>query len=647
MYFQKEDKMLVEDEFVGEEFEQNDASTKILVKKRQDTRSMKEGQIALQGSIESFVTQVKENGNVKNMDTTTPPPIKMTKKKDGSGAEFPAAIPCNVRLTDFPPVKDLVVPNGNAWNIKFTVGYIDEKAENFLKRHCKEAWSPEHVGSVNDKYAKIRTFIDQDEKLVTQLWQTINRNEVHKVKANGAKESVLRQKIPPANTVFLVQPSTPCKFTNVVPEIWVSTQEIEIKEDENKRKETVLVSYLSFNCKGQVSIHEDYNPNLTRTERLHETENPYIHNLVPIIELQNKRVPPPKSAYFYVKERMQTPWNPSCSPDMKGITVMRNTDTDISDYRSNKTNGPALNIRFNLYQWTGRPNTSERYIVKVIGQSDCWKNYGILDAEYYAMIVGANVDLPIHIQATLWEKPTITHDSNDPKTINNKPELINIRGYYIFGGIVVPDFLRHFKTKGLRVSTEWVLNEFSYWESENKATKRRQINLKPVDETLANPVNANGLQDSVVALGNGYYPTDGSDATPECGKYHAFSGNIASLFEGQHDFYVLTSRILSFDEKIKYAGGVYADELIDQLRGPDKKGLFYWIYAVKKDARMAKDFGKSRLPAAIAAAAVVSAPPSPNKKRDSPDRGGDGEEEEEGVMEEEEEDEEIIRPTKK
>jgi hypothetical protein len=639
---------MLSDEFVGEEFEQNDASTKVLVKKRQDTRSMKEGQIALQGSIESFVTQVKENGIFRNMDTATPPPVKMSKKKDGSGAEFPTAIPCNVRLTDFVPVKDLVVPEGNSWKIKFNVGYID-KAEDFLKKHCKEAWAPEHVSSVNDKYARIRTFIDKDEKTITHLWQTINKNEVHKVKASGAKESVLRQKIPPTNTVFLVQPSTPCKFTNVVPEIWVSTQDVEIKE-EDKRKETVLMSYTSFNCKGQVTIHEDYNPNLTRTERLHETENPYVHNLVPVIELQTKRVPPPRSAYFYVKERMQTPWNPACSPDMKGITVMRNTDTEITDYHSNKTNSAALNVRFNLYQWTGRPNTSERYIVKVIGVSDCWKNYGILDPEYYALIVGANVDLPIHIQATLWEKATITHDSNDPKTINNKPELVNIRGYYIFGGIVVPDFLRHFKTKGLRVSNDWVLSEFSYWESENKATKRRQINLKPLDETIANPVNANGLQDSVVALGNGYYPTDGSDASPECGKYHAFSGNIASLFEGQHDFYVLTSRVLSFDEKIKYAGGVYADELINQLRGPDKKGLFYWIYAVKKDARMAKSFGVTR-PAVAVSAFVDSPSAGASKKRESPDAEGEDEEEQQQQQQmqydEEDEEEEISRPTKK
>lgn len=640
MYFQKEDKML-SDEFVGEEFEQNDASTKALVKKRQDTRSMKEGQIALSGSIESFVTQVKEGGAVKNMDTPTPPPVKMSKKKDGSGAEFPAAIPCNVRLTDFVPVKDLVIPEGNAWKIKFSVGYID-KTEEFLKAHCKEAW--EHKDSVNDKYARIRTFIDQSGNLTKSLWQTINKNEVHKVKASGSKESVLRQKIQPSNTVFLVQPSTPCRFTNVIPEIWVSTQDVEIKE-EDKKKEKVVMPYLSFNCKGQVSIHEDYNPNLTRTERMHETENPYVHNLVPVIELQTKRLPPPKSVYFYVKERMQTPWNPSCPPDMKGITVMRNTDTDTNDYHSNKTNGPALNIRFNLYQWTGRPSTSERYIVKVIGVNDCWKNYGIMDSEYYALIVGANVDLPIHIQATLWEKATITHESNDPKTINNKPELVNIRGYYIFGGVVVPDFLRHFKSKGLKVSSDWVLSEFSYWETENKATKRRQVNLKPLDETIANPVNANGLQDSVIALGNGYYPTDGSDPNPECGRYHAFSGNIASLFEGQHDFYVLTSRVLSFDEKTKYAGGVYADELINQLRGPDKKGLFYWIYAVKKDAKMAKGFGEPKVPATLSVGAFINSPAA--KKRESPD-APDEEEVMVAMAEEyEDEEEEIIRPTKK
>jgi hypothetical protein len=251
-----------------------------------------------------------------------------------------------------------------------------------------------------------------------------------------------------------------------------------------------------------------------------------------------------------------------------------------------------------VYQWTGRPNSKQKYIVMCRANKEkakaLWRVYGITSDDAYAMIIGAHPDLPLHLEAELGYKQTIEHESNNPTTINDKPEVANVCGYYTYWiNNLVPDFLRYFITSGIRLSPKYVEQEFSYWESENKATKAKRVILKPLDPTKMNPLNEMKLSSPVLALGNGYYPPV-NDMHPESGKYHAYDGNIAPvIFDGKHDFYVLTSFIPGTEaQRIEHGAhvGHVADDYLNTLKAVHP-GLFYWIYAVRKDAKMAKNFG--------------------------------------------------------
>jgi hypothetical protein len=236
-----------------------------------------------------------------------------------------------------------------------------------------------------------------------------------------------------------------------------------------------------------------------------------------------------------------------------------------------------------------------RYKVKFIGKGDdIWRNYGITTLDAYAMIVGANPELPVHIKAALWEQMTVNHEANRAELINNKPELENMRGYYFYGGTLVPDFLRYFRTSGIHVSAEYVAKEFSNWETVVKKTGKSSYRLQPLDHTKANPINSNGILSAVLALGNGFIPKkDAPDAA--LGVNHAFEGDISPLFEGGHEFYVLWSYVMTSEERTKYCGpnGAVADDFLNHLK--EKEGIYYWIYAVRKDAKMGKSFLKARL----------------------------------------------------
>ena len=70
------------------------------------------------------------------------------------------------------------------------------------------------------------------------------------------------------------------------------------------------------------------------------------------------------------------------------------------------------------------------------------------------------------------------------------------------------------------------------------------------------------------------------------GINHAYDGPITELFEGKHDFYFLQSKPLTTEEINAYAGtGKEADGFLTELK--EKFRVHYWIYAVRKDAKLA------------------------------------------------------------
>ncbi len=627
----------MEDEVIDECFMQNVTASKDIVTKRQNARSVKEGEACLTGTIESYVVSVTDKNGVHNVNKLEPPPLEMRTARDGK-KKYPAAITTNVRLEAITPIPDQVVErtDGKAgWRVRQQVNYFEEATKYFAKNRGL-IWSVD----CDEEHQRMQEFVTQTGDLITERWVSYSPGDMVKVKIGDTKDNVFRKDNPDKPGMKLVQPSTPVKFLKVEADVYINVVERTVSATdgargdeanaaaaadtgaadtttpaaggdtkEGTRKIKVLQISPSFRAKA-TDISENYDANLAHTERLHELRDPNAHNMVPVECLRSKTMTAPRSAYFYVKKRRMTPWDPKTTdPKTRGVTIIRDEAPDQRDFMTEfqEVKYPTCVIRFNVWQWLAgdeKKNVRNRYVVTVRQKKgdELWRKFGITQLESYAFIVGANLELPLHIDAELWEGSVINHESNKPEVINNKPELVDIRGYYVYGlKDIVPDFLRFFRTSGTRVSAEFVSKEFLYWEGVNKLTQRTKIVLQPIDDSVENPVNVGKIMSPVLALGNGWFPgcDDGGktpDAKPEVGLNHAFKGDIAPLFEGTHEFYVLTSYSnWTTDERLKWTGpnAPYADEFITALKKDHK--IRYWIYAVRKDAKMSKTFAAGKI----------------------------------------------------
>jgi hypothetical protein len=276
------------------------------------------------------------------------------------------------------------------------------------------------------------------------------------------------------------------------------------------------------------------------------------------------------------------------------------TGGDFKSEFNNETTG-TCKISFNLFQWRGRPNVEERYVVKLAcAQKDrerIWTAYGITNIDAYETIVSANPELPVHVEASLWDSPTKGHTGNAPETIRATEDVATVRGYYVYGITeLVPDYLRFFHSpRGLKLSRDFVLKEFANWNMTN-AAGRQTVKFDTQNERIRrNPVNVFGDKGVVTALGNGQLrdPTDLSSEPLNL----AFSGDATTLFAGRHDFYVLIGHHMTEEEAHTWAGPTpsngspYADGYIENLRAAARAAnrvFYYWIFALLKDAKKAK-----------------------------------------------------------
>jgi hypothetical protein len=376
-------------------------------------------------------------------------------------------------------------------------------------------------------------------------------------------------------------------------------------------KETFIDGYCSLSA-ARFNVSDDYDPFMPLSERMHETYDAAQHRLVPIADWKARIVQPPETtAYFYVSKLFE-----SDRSKPHGVDTARVKEADPSDFMGETSKGERyakVTTRFDVFQWTGAPTANDpRYVVKVRDQTDfAWRQYGITDMEHYGMIISNMPEIPLHIIAKIWEGPTLEHEANKPsemaKAVAKEPLLASIRGYYVYGQQeVIPDLYRYFCTQGIQLSAERVREEFNLWESVNQRTKKPVIQLKPFEggAKAVNPVNVNGLLSAVIALGNGFCADPNSETGNDRGRFHAYDGNIWPLFEGRHRFYVLWSYGGMTDaDRAQYCGKdlVYADDLLNRLKQTEKS-FRYWIYAVRKNVRVAANFPR---PAAAAPAPVV------------------------------------------
>lgn len=587
-----------------------------MVQINQDQRPLKDGQMLFKGTYETLVLTV----NGKSVIEARPPLEHMKATTMDGSKKYPAAMPFFFRIEsvgpEIPGLCEALTDGKPGWRVMAKVKYF-KQGEDYL-RECKEkAWRVAgERGEYPPELQAVRDFITADGTLINQKWLRDAPGDQIKMKLRDGKDNIFRQENPDQPGMLLVQPSTPLILPNVQAVVWV-----DCKEDEEtlplpegapkdakpeKRKVKRLIAYNTYECKGKASVAPDYDKNMCLSERKHANNDASKHQMVPIEEFASRTRIPPASAYFYVAPWYVTPWIPSGNPNAQGISMHRDhcMEGDFS-YTFGEETTHNLVIRLNVFQWHGRPSisTDERYVVKLVctarDKDRICGSYGITDLEAYEAIQAANLALPVHIEAKLWEGPTLGHPSNAPDVIRASDAVATVRGYYVYGiGEAVPDFLRYFRgPRSLKVSRDWVLKEFANWHTKNVAG-RESLFFTPaedkVDRVRRNPVNVfGGDKGVVVALGNGQLknPNDLRSAP----LYLGYAGEAMTLFTGIHDFYVLISHTLNDEEAACWAGpnptaAPFADALIDTLKqaakGAEKK-FHYWIYALRKDAKRA------------------------------------------------------------
>jgi hypothetical protein len=653
----------MDEDIIDESFMQSALASKDIVAKRQNTRSAKDGEVAVTGTIESYTARVPVPGKgMRTVTTPTPPPTEMRPTRDGK-KKYPAALTLNVKLESLSLIEGEIKArtDGKAgWSVRQQLKYFSD-ATDYFSKHRGFIWSED----CDEDHKRMRDFVSITGSVATERWMPYSKGDMVKVKVSDNKDNVFRKDVPDKPGLRLVQPSTPVVFLNVETEVWINIVERTTDDEtaggasgateggggaaagapaaaaaaaaEAAGAKKVVTKALQispmFNCKGGTVISEDYDPTMPHTERLHDQRDANAHNMVPVECLRDKTMTVPRSAYFYVKKTRQTRWSPDSDPQLRGVTIVRDEVQDLKDFVSEfqDVKYPCCVVRFNVWQWHAgdkKKNERNRYhvVARAKKEDNLWRKFGITQLDPYAFIVGSNLDLPLHLDVEVWEGITVSNESNKLDKINNKDEVKDMRGYYTYGiKDIVPDFLRHFRTNGMRVSTAWVSKEFRYWETTNRATGRAVVRLHPVDDKVDNPVNAGGILSAVLALGNGWYPMlddpNAKDPNDQVGVNHAYKGDIAPLYEGTHDFYVLTSYCnWTPEDKQKWLGphAPPADDFVDVLKS--KFRVHYWIYAVRKDAKMSLSYTKAVLAgqtptAAIAPVVAAAAPVAPVQEK--------------------------------
>jgi hypothetical protein len=597
---------------VHPEFERMCVASADLTQLNQEQRPLKDGQVLFKGTYEALASRVQDGNTFVTVAEARPPPkVQMTENKEKT-KKYPATLAFFFRVDSLSPEIpghcELRPDHKPGWRFMASVKYFKE-GEDYLREVRERAWSTQQ-----DQYQTERDYITADGTLINQKWLYTAPGDEIRMKLRDGKQNIFRRDNPDQPGVPLVQPSTPLFLSNVQAVVWVTCKEemetLPVPEGSPPdtkpvtRKVKRLVAFNTYECKGNASVSPDYDKNMCLSERKHSTNDAAKRQLVPIEDFRSGIQSPARSAYFYVASWYTTPWIPGGDPNAHGITMRRDqpVDADFSSEFNNERTATCV-IRFNLFQWSGRPHTQERYIVKLVcaakDKDRIWTSYGITELEPYEEIIKANPELPVHVEARLWESPTLNHTGNQPDTIRATEDVATVRGYYVYGiGELVPDYLRYFHgPRGLKLSREWVLKEFANWHS-NLATGRETLLFTPaapvVEKVRRNPVNVFNDKGVITALGNGQLSDPSDLRSPPL--YLAYNGEAMTLFAGRHEFYVLISHHMTAEEAASWAGPTptaapYADGYIDNLRASAaiaKRDFYYWIFAVLKDAKRAK-----------------------------------------------------------
>lgn len=543
-------------------------------KKRQDTRAPGTGEVQMKGVFKSYLiydAQLK-----KNIEDTVPPPnvIIKTSYKDPK-KKYPQKLTLQTRVLSFTPVDGQCepLPNGeDGWRIRSKVAFIsDDKGnpEEWLKANYQAFYA--NKSEYTSRFP-ISEYIDQEGQIVDYKWVTVYHKTMAKVKVDDREDGIFRRRINGKSSPLVVGPFTLITFSKCTAETYVSLK----KDDETG--EFVPLASTSIVAKN-VDLNEDHDPTLPFTQRLHQQEEKDVHNMIPVADLRaGGHVP--YTAYFWVANRYQSP-----QPCPTGISVVMLRGEELKDYlfATKEKEEPKVMLRFSLFQWKGDTGTNrEMYSVKILPNKDdknMWKNYGILDPKHYAHILLACYNIPCHVSAVVWRNIVETSDSNNPETLNNKPDLNIMRGFYTYGAdMLLPDFISYYK-QGLahRVSKARVEREFEAFSSVNRSGNTK-ITLAPVEDAKDNPLNGkNAALSPVFSIGNGQ--VEDPDAKNPKGLYHAFDGDLCEVSDDSV-FFVLTSHKMTHEELALVQDEARGDAFLDKII--KEEAVYYWFFGIRK-----------------------------------------------------------------
>lgn len=589
----------VDDEIPADMLEFVENASGIIVK-RQDERTASEGELQIKATFKTYLQLIKN----RNEEVSAPPPTVMERTRDGKKT-YPKNLVMKAKARDFTTIPDVCtpLPEGNGWRVRANVSYKEE-ARDWLAANCRAAYDGTYTGKF-----PVCEYVSKDGELATSRFITIYHNAEIKIKAPDNKDTVFRRRNA-TGTGYEVVPRTNIKFSKCTADIFVALREDDDATTEDapvaaaveggaappaasdvapvpsKAKTFTPVAYPSFSCKGGVDIADDHDPTICETERLHVIESKDTHNMIPIPALRRGDALS-ETVYFWVANRYQTTF-----PAEQGVSIFKLKVESLADLIGMRDDVPVgrCNMRVSLFQWYGSPaatDTRESYTVKLIGDKEVWRSFGIPDPNMYAAIYHANPDIPCHVDARLWKAAVLNADINRPDVLNNREELKGIHGHYTYGAqSVLPDYLRWLPRNAVRISQERVETEFSEWMGTAARGTKTTMHLMPAVPTKENPLHAvMGLNSPVIALGNGQ--VDASNPMEPRPLYHAVAGNVWPIVESS-DFYVLTSHPLTSEERAQYCGGqgggdlTGGDAFLDKLIETEQ--VFYCIFAVNRDA---------------------------------------------------------------
>jgi len=577
------------------------AASERVIKARQDSRPAGEGQTTIRGIVKGYRGKVVDAAGVsRNAQVATPPDQKMIRGVKDPSKQFPEPIIVYVQVLEMDAVPNVIEPleDGSGWKIR---------AKLVFKPEAKK-WMEEYFFDFYDDKFKTRvpvdTYISPEGEMATHKWINIQHKSTVQIKVSDTEGNIFRKKNEHGS--FEVSPLTRITFSGCIPEQYVGMRDdndhtdTENAEDgagvaegapaavaaAGKKKVQVPQGYTSFVSKGSPILADDHDSDMPPTERLHASINLDVHNLIPIEDLRAGK-PVPMTVDFYASARYHSKMGTE-----NGVSIFKMKVDELSDFYRvyDKKERASYTIRLNVFQWHKEANLSDKYSVKIVptkDQADLWRAMGITDPKTYGYIAHANTDIACWVEAILWKSAVIKADANKPDQIHNNPVLANVRCHYTFGfKSIMFDFLRYFPARGLQISNPRVLAEFDAWTGTSKRNNETTMILKVTrDPQLSNPLHYADLMSPVLSLGNN--AVENPEAKVLKPLNHGYTGDVWPIM-GDCDFYVLTSHVLTIDERLMYCGDGASTPLEEHDKFLNKliadEHVLYWIYAVRRDA---------------------------------------------------------------